>query len=64
MLEQSKAERECPACGKSYSADYADTFCTCGTELRAAPRQADVAPMRLPAGTHCLVLFGADREPL
>ena len=25
--------RACPACGKTYAADYGDTFCVCGVEL-------------------------------
>lgn len=28
--------RLCPGCGKTYGADYADTFCTCGMELYGA----------------------------
>src|SRR5262249_56680816 len=65
--------RACPACGKTYAADYADTFCVCGGELvvsapaepgTAAPANAAVGPTRPPAGTRCLVLYGADRKPV
>src|SRR5262249_5097688 len=65
--------RACPACGKTYAADYADTFCVCGGELvfsapaepgTAAPANAAVGPSRPPPGTRCLVLYGADRKPV
>jgi hypothetical protein len=29
-------ERECPACGQKFGADYQDEFCRCGTELQAS----------------------------
>jgi hypothetical protein len=59
------AARHCPACGKQYGADYRDSFCTCGVELRSA-EPASVKPPAVdrPApGTRCLVLYGADRKP-
>jgi hypothetical protein len=67
--------RTCPSCGKSYTEDYADTFCTCGVELVSAvlPRvppgeQAPPAPAsaaeRPPTGTRCLVLLRPDKQPL
>jgi hypothetical protein len=70
-------QRVCPACNKSYGADYADDFCACGVELvkdwTAAPAKknptAAVAattaePHRPPAGTHCLVLYDEDKKPV
>src|SRR5207302_9114966 len=39
--------RICPACGKTYLADYADTFCTCGVEL-----VAPAAPSHSPGSGH------------
>lgn len=72
-------QRICPRCGKQYGPDYPDIFCECGLELVAAaeaePVAATVAPgvpppvvrpevPRPPAGTRCLVLYGADRQPL
>jgi hypothetical protein len=79
--------RLCPGCGKTYTPDYADTFCTCGMELLRAdellsvslveeppaaspsqptqPGQARLLPpLRPPPGTRCLVLYGADKQPL
>jgi hypothetical protein len=71
--------RYCPSCGIAYSHDYADAFCICGTELiGAAPEVRASEPAivavtatpverppgeRPPAGTHCLVLYGVDRQP-
>lgn len=56
----------CPACRQQYPADYGDTFCTCGVELkRGAPTAPSAAaPERPPPGTRCLVLYGPDRKPL
>src|SRR5438876_6010797 len=60
--------RACPACGKTYAPDYRDTFCVCGVELIAEATTAAVAapagPHRPPPGTRCLVLYGAERQPL
>ncbi|MCC6420181.1 MAG: FHA domain-containing protein [Gemmataceae bacterium] len=67
----------CPSCGKMYGAEYRDTFCDCGCELAPAaappppapaPTAASgtasaAAPQRPPAGTTCLVLYGADKQP-
>ena len=60
----------CPACGKVYGPDFTDAFCTCGVELVEAaavveqPRATIPAgPTRPPAGTPCLTLFGADKQP-
>ncbi|MCI0637505.1 MAG: FHA domain-containing protein [Gemmataceae bacterium] len=86
------SQRLCPSCGIVYEADYADSFCACGVELRSpsmgqaadlpaqlqAPATADMpaqlspdllAPQpkvveKPPPGTSCLVLFGADKQPL
>ena len=59
------SERECPACGKRYAADYVDNFCTCGVELKSAAAPAPPKPLeRPPAGTRCLVLYGSDRRPI
>jgi hypothetical protein len=57
--------RTCPACGKNYAADYADSFCVCGIEL--VPVESKItgpSATRPPAGTRCLVLYGPDRQPL
>ncbi|MCS7046725.1 MAG: FHA domain-containing protein [Gemmataceae bacterium] len=59
--------RVCPACAAVYGADYFDTFCTCGVELIVPPAPASPAasePVRPPAGTPCLVLYGPDKQPL
>lgn len=63
--------RYCPGCGIVYGAEYTDAFCICGTELATAAatpaRPAEpphAPPERPPAGTRCLVLYGADRQPL
>jgi len=58
--------RACPACGKTYGPEYGDTFCVCGGELAAAapPPAAVAGPNRPPPGTRCLVLYGAERQPL
>ena len=63
--------RVCPACGKVYGADFGDAFCTCGVELVEAARALEEAsraalptgPTKPPAGTPCLILFGADKQP-
>ena len=64
--------RLCPACGKVYTADFTDAFCTCGSELvlAAAVAEQDRAAATVPAGstrpppgTPCLVLIGPDKEP-
>jgi hypothetical protein len=59
--------RACPACGKRYPADYADSFCACGVELAGGAATAPAAPamsVQSPApGTRCLVLYGPDRKP-
>jgi Double zinc ribbon/FHA domain len=64
--------RICPACGKIYGVDFADAFCTCGSELVDGAALADVeptqpaipvGPIRPPAGTPCLALIGADKQP-
>lgn len=36
--------RQCPDCGKTYPADYADDFCTCGAELVAGGDAASSGP--------------------
>jgi hypothetical protein len=71
LLTVPPGERTCPACGKRYPADYADTFCTCGVELAAPPASnLEVNPPGSPAlpkpppGTRCLVLYGPDRKPV
>jgi FHA domain len=61
--------RACPACGKTYAADYRDTFCVCGVELLVKAAEAAAAPVvagphRPPPGTRCLVLYSAERQPL
>lgn len=57
--------RTCPACGKTYAADYADSFCVCGIELvPVEPRLVAPSATRPPKGTACLVLYGGDRQPL
>jgi hypothetical protein len=73
--------RLCPGCGKTYSADYADSFCSCGLELfqadqlpaaivEEAPPEGLAQPSargglpRPPAGTPCLVLYGASKQPV
>jgi hypothetical protein len=69
------SQRRCPACGKTFEANYRDGFCTCGVELVFADPQASLAPTEVapawllaqerPApGTRCLVLYGPDRKPL
>src|SRR5437867_8939203 len=60
---ESAGERLCPACGKRYPAGYTDTFCSCGAELAARPT-APATVQRPAAGTCCLVLYGANRQPL
>src|SRR5262245_51041533 len=64
--------RACPACGKVYGADFADAFCTCGSELVEASALADqeraqptipAGPARPAAGTPCLALIGPDKQP-
>src|SRR5262245_31290859 len=70
---EAMSTRRCPDCGKTYGADYADTFCVCGVELvvskSAAPAvtapaarpQAEATELhakRPPPGTPCLVLYG------
>jgi hypothetical protein len=56
----------CPGCGQVYDASYTDVFCVCGVELTtAAPGQGVAAPpVKPPPGTPCLVLIGADKQPL
>ena len=64
--------RYCPGCGTVYGVEYSDAFCICGAELSSTlPSTAPTQPSgstatleRPPAGAHCLVLFGADRQPL
>jgi hypothetical protein len=39
----------CPACAKVYEADYADSFCLCGTQLvKEAPAMAEELPPMAP----------------
>ena len=68
--------RICPSCGKTFGAEYNDSFCLCGAELVEAPPPPApappppqppakrAAPQRPPAGTRCLVLYGADKQPV
>src|SRR5262245_5218052 len=42
--------RDCPACGRHYTPDYADTFCLCGVELVPAPTTSEPA-VTVPAPT-------------
>jgi FHA domain len=69
--------RVCPSCGKTFGSEYNDSFCLCGAELTEAPPPPTpapvpppkpparrVAPQRPPAGTRCLVLYGADKQPV
>jgi hypothetical protein len=69
--------RFCTGCSMVYAADYTDAYCICGAELAGAPPEAAEVPAphepepvveqhadRPPAGTHCLVLYGPDRQPL
>ena len=63
--------RVCPACGKTYGADFSDAFCTCGVELidAASIVEEPTAPVpasavRPPPGTPCLTLYGPDKQPL
>ncbi len=73
------AARVCPSCGRTYGPGHRDDFCDCGAELVAsrpppAPAPAPVpatpapkpaaGPQRPPAGTRCLVLYGADKRPV
>ena len=59
-----------PSCGKTYAADFADTFCECGIELQiASPPSAgladdDVVAIWPPPRTPSLILLGEDKEPL
>jgi len=68
--------RFCPSCGIVYNQDYTDAFCICGTELQSTAPAAPAAPaarpepaarppaVKPPADTRCLVLIGADRQPI
>jgi hypothetical protein len=69
--------RFCPSCSMVYDVDYIDAFCICGAELAGAPPEAVEIPApsapeplveqrsdRPPPGTHCLVLYGSDRQQL
>ena len=64
--------RTCSMCGKVYGPEYADTFCLCGFELvgnappaaAEAPAMSATVPDRPMPGSHCLVLYGQDRQPL
>jgi hypothetical protein len=70
--------RLCPGCGKTYGRDYTDTFCTCGMELFGAEQlpaaiveetpaeeaDANQGMIRPAAGTQCLVLYDAQKQPL
>ena len=72
--------RECLDCGKNYGPDFADNFCTCGTELREAadskpplveskvnpsPTVPPFAePFRPTVGAACLVVYSADKQPI
>ena len=63
--------RVCPSCGQVYGPEFTDPFCTCGVELVAAasvpadaPAAIPAAPTRPPPGTPCLVLIGADKQPI
>jgi len=63
--------RICPACGNVYGPEFTDAFCACGVELVEAttiveqPRATiPAAPTRPPAGTPCLTLFDADKQPM
>jgi hypothetical protein len=55
--------RFCPSCGIVYDVEYTDAFCICGIELVGAPPEPSSAIAKPAAGTHCLVLYGADRQP-
>jgi hypothetical protein len=64
--------RVCPSCGQVYGSDFTDPFCTCGVELMTAPSAPaehaapalPAEPTRPPPGTPCLVLIGADKQPV
>jgi hypothetical protein len=69
-------QRFCLACGTHFDPAYADSFCRCGVELISAEQLAGLmdqegrggkesaGPVRPPAGTRCLLLFGPDKQPL
>src|SRR4051812_20591405 len=64
------ADRRCPECAKTYGPHYDDDFCVCGAELvqfklpQPVPENpAAFAPIKPPAGTPCIVLYGEDRNP-
>lgn len=68
--------RVCSMCGQVYGPEYADTFCVCGFELVlekgatpvAEPEKPAVVPAagsnHPPPGTHCLVLYGPEKQPV
>ena len=73
------AGRACPSCRKTFGPEYNDSFCLCGAELADAPPAPAPAPLlippppapvkrpapqRPPAGSRCLVLYGADKQPV
>jgi len=69
-MTTSATDRRCPECAKTFGPHYDDDFCVCGAELvqtapaKPAPaKPASYAPIKPPAGTPCIVLYGEDRKP-